>query len=89
MTEDGGIIKFMMEEGKGDLIEEKDTVFYRHETRYNNGYLVDFAEKRKIIDKFEMGDLRYQEYYKIAFRTMRKGDACWVRFSKEYHKGIY
>jgi hypothetical protein len=37
VTEDEGIVKYMMEEGKGEPIDEKDIVFYRHETRYDNG----------------------------------------------------
>ena len=59
-----------MAEGKGEPIEEKDIVFYKHETRYNNGQLVDFSEKRKVADKFDMGDVMYHDYYKMAMKTM-------------------
>jgi hypothetical protein len=67
-----------MEEGKGECIDEKDTVYYRHETRYDSGQLVDFSEKRKAIDKFDMGDIRYHDYYKVALKTMKKGEISWV-----------
>jgi hypothetical protein len=36
-----------------------------------------------------MGDLRYHDYYKIALKTMKKGDIVWIKFGKEYHRGIY
>jgi hypothetical protein len=34
--------------------EHADSVYYTHETRYDNGQLVDFEEKRKAKEKFEM-----------------------------------
>eukprot|EP00355_Strombidium_rassoulzadegani_P006948 CAMPEP_0168620602 /NCGR_PEP_ID=MMETSP0449_2-20121227/7233_1 /TAXON_ID=1082188 /ORGANISM="Strombidium rassoulzadegani, Strain ras09" /LENGTH=48 /DNA_ID= /DNA_START= /DNA_END= /DNA_ORIENTATION= len=36
--------------------QEGDTVYYTHETRYDNGQLVDFNEKRRVKEKFEMSD---------------------------------
>ena len=78
-----------MEEGKGNFITNTDDVYYKHETRFDNGQLVDFSEKRKALEKFEMKDIRFHEYYKIAMRTMRKGEVAWVKYTKAYHKGIY
>ena len=89
VAEDGGILKLVIEEGKGSCIAATDEVFYRHETRFSNGQLVDFAEKRKAIEKFEMGDIRYHDYYKTVMKTMRKGETTWVKFSSVHHKGVY
>jgi hypothetical protein len=38
-------------------IDTNDVVHYMHETRYSNGQLVDFEEKRKAKEKFEMANL--------------------------------
>lgn len=89
VTPDGGIVKYVLEEGKGSYIGNTDEVFYKHETRFDTGQLVDFNEKRKASEKFEMKDIRFHDYYKIVMRTMRKGDTVWVKFSKEYHRSIY
>jgi hypothetical protein len=37
VTLDKGIYKYVIEEGKGALIGEKDEVFYKHEARYDSG----------------------------------------------------
>jgi hypothetical protein len=49
-------MKFVIEEGKGDPITMVDDVYYRHETRFDNGQLVEIKERRKQIEKFAMGD---------------------------------
>lgn len=82
-------MKYIIQEGKGTLIGNNDDVFYKHETRFDNGQLVDFAEKRNAIEKFQMGDVRFHDYYKIVMRTMKKGEIAYIKFSKLYHKGIY
>lgn len=89
VTEDGGIMKYVIEEGKGALIDNTDDVYYKHETRFTTGQLVDFNERRKVVDKFEMKNPNYHDFYKIALRTMRRGEIAWVKFSPVYHKGIY
>jgi hypothetical protein len=48
------ILKFVLVEGKGTLVMNTDDVYYRHETRHDNGQLVDFCERRKVDEKFEM-----------------------------------
>jgi hypothetical protein len=83
------VIKYVIEEGKGSYIENTDDVYYKHETRFDNGQLVDFAEKRKATDKFEMKDIRFHDYYKLVMRTMRRGEVAWIKYSKVYHKGVY
>lgn len=89
ITGNGGVMKYVVEEGKGSTVQSTDTVYYKHETRYSNGQLVDFSEKRKASEKFEMNDPMYHDYYKIAMRTMKKGEVCWVKFSQQYHGGTY
>ena len=82
-------MKYVIEEGKGSLIGPTDDVYYKHETRFDTGQLVDFSEKRNAIEKFQMGDIRFHDYYKIVMKTMRKGEIAWIKFPKDFHKGIY
>jgi hypothetical protein len=89
LAEDGGIVKYVVEEGKGEFIDGCDEVFYRHETRFDNGQLVDFSEKRKAIDKFIMNNPNYHDFYKVVMRTMKKGETAWCKFSKRYTGGVY
>jgi hypothetical protein len=89
VTSDQGIFKQIVQEGKGDFIGEKDEVFYKHESRFDKGQLVDITEKRKAIDKFMMGDQYCFDYYKLAFRSMKKGECAWFRFNKLHHKDVY
>ena len=84
-----GIIKYVLVEGSRDLIEKNDEVFYKHETRFDNGQLVDLTEKRKAIDKFEMSGALFLEFYKIAMKSMRKGEIAWIQVGKDFHKGSY
>lgn len=46
----------VIEEGTGACVDPEDTVFYKHETRFDNGQLVDLQETRKIPEKFPMND---------------------------------
>ena len=59
--QDGGIIKYLMKPSTSKFTrkcEEADIVYYTHETRFDNGQLVDFEEKRKVKEKFEMANLQ-------------------------------
>lgn len=59
--QDGGIIKYLMKPSTSKFMrtcEEADIVYYTHETRFDNGQLVDFEEKRKVKEKFEMANLQ-------------------------------
>ena len=56
---DGQLLKYITKEGTSKfnrLIEEADIVHYMHETRFDNGQLCDFDEKRKAKEKFEMAN---------------------------------
>jgi hypothetical protein len=83
------IIKYVLQEGTGTLIQNTDDVYYRHETRHDNGQLVDFSERRKVDEKFEMKNPCFHEHYKIVMRTMKRGDIAYVCFPKAYHDGNY
>jgi hypothetical protein len=78
---DGSFLKYTIRESTSKfnrLIEEQDIVQYLHETRYDNGQLVDFDEKRKAKEKFEMGNADQHEHVRKAFKTMKKGEIVWL-----------
>ena len=55
-------MKYIIKESSSKFprtIESNDNVLYMRETRFDNGQLCDFAEKRKQIQKFEMGDKNF------------------------------
>ena len=56
--EDGSVLILTEVEGKGSFAEDTDTIQYKHETRFDNGQLVDLNEKRKVADNFIMDDER-------------------------------
>ena len=60
------------EEGIGNFVNDDDTVYYKHETRFDNGQLVDLNETRKVADKFIMNDPRYLDFLRSAFLKMRR-----------------
>jgi len=83
------IIKFVLQNGSGTIIQNTDDVYYRHETRHDNGQLVDFSERRKVDEKFEMKNICFHEHHKIVMRTMQRGEIAYIRFPKLYHKGAF
>ena len=70
---DGSVLIMTEVEGKGSFAEETDTVQYKHETRFDNGQLVDLNEKRKVPDNFIMHDERSFSYIIDCFKMMRRG----------------
>lgn len=79
------IIKYLLQEGKGTIVQNTDDVYYRHETRHDNGQLVDFSERRKVDEKFEMKNPCFHDHYKIVMRTMHRGDVAYIRFPHAFH----
>lgn len=73
----------------GRKIESGDFVYYKCETRFSNGQLVDFAEKRKAPQKFEMGNAAYIAHKKKAFETMGVGEIAWFALSYDYTNKLY
>ena len=56
VNDDGSIEIIVVEEGFGNLIEATDTVYYKHEHRFDNGQLTDLNEPRKVENKLAMND---------------------------------
>ena len=50
---------------------------------------MDFCEKRRVSEKFEMGNKMFHEFYRKAFATMRKGEEAWVIYGPKEHGGNY
>ena len=71
------------------IVQDSDFVYYIHETRYDNGQLVNLMERRRQVDKFEMSDRGKLEHLRSAFKTMRKGEIAWFKFTPELHQEIY
>ena len=89
IAEDGSIQILIEEEGIGNFVDEADTVYYKHETRFDNGQLVDLNETRKVADKFIMNDPRYLDFLRSAFLRMRKGQIGFIKVGEVQHRGIY
>ena len=60
-------------EGKGYLPEPGDTVYYKHQTRFDNGQLCNFDERRKVVDMVVIDNLKYQRFLNECFKAMRRG----------------
>ena len=90
--QDGGLIKYTVQESTlkyKRCIEPTDIVNYTHCTRFDNGQLVDFDERRRVTNKFEMTDKKGHEFLRTAFLTMRKGEVAWLKIGPEHHGNIY
>ena len=73
----------------GRRIEPDDFVGYKCETRFSNGQLVDFDERRKQVQKFEMGSPQYIAHKRRAFETMCAGEVAWFVLSDEFTNHVY
>lgn len=85
---DGAMTKILIEPAAFPthrIVQDTDFVYYIHETRYDNGQLVNLMEKRRQVEKFEMADRGKQEHLRSALRTMRKGEIAWFKFTPELH----
>jgi len=76
-------------EGVGAPVDPEDIVYYRHETRFDNGQLVDLSETRKVPEKFPMNDPHYHDFLRVAFMQMRKNQIAFIKVSEAAHKKIY
>lgn len=91
-AEGSTFLKYTMKEPTSKFrrkIEGGDFVYYKCETRFSNGQLVDFAEKRKAPQKFEMGNQAYVPHKRHAFATMSVGEVAWFALSYEYTNKLY
>jgi len=89
VNEDGSIEIIVVEEGTGSLIEETDTVYYRHEHRFDNGQLVDLNETRKVDAKLVMNDGAVLPFLRISFIRMRRGQVSFIKLGRSVHKDMY
>lgn len=79
----------MIEEGTGASVDPEDTVFYKHETRFDNGQLVDLQETRKIPEKFPMNDDQFHDFLRFAFLQLKRGSVSFIKLTEQAHKMIY
>ena len=86
---DGTIIKLVVEEGKGASVDKEDIVYYMHETRFDNGQLVDLQEMRRVPQKFQMNDQSFHEFYRHSIFTMRKGEVSFLKLSPAAHHNMF
>ena len=59
VNKNGELIKYTVKATSSQFnrcVEPNDVVQYLHETRFQNGQLVDFEERRKAKDRFEMSN---------------------------------
>lgn len=78
---DGTVTKLVLQEGSGSPADLEDIVYYKHETRFDNGQLVDIDERRKVAEKFPMKDPGFHDFLKATFFTMLKGEVVYLRVS--------
>lgn len=76
---DGSVTKLVLQEGSGCPPNAEDTVYYKHETRFDNGQLVDIDERRKVADKCSLKDPAFHDFLKQTLATMLKGEICYMR----------
>lgn len=91
-NQDGQLLKYIMKVSTSQFkrtVESEDVVHYLHETRYDNGQLVDFEEKRKAKEKFEMAGEQQHEHLRKIFLTTCKGEIAWIDIGPSYHGNIY
>jgi hypothetical protein len=86
---DGSITKLVLEEGKGACVDMDDLVYYLHETRFDNGQLVDLQEMRKVPQKFEMKDPYFHDFYRNAILQMRKGEVAFLKLAPAAHHSMF
>ena len=86
---DGSLEILTLEEGAGCLPEPWDTVYYKHQTRFDNGQLVNFDERRKVVDMCVIDSPKYHAFINSCFKVMRRGQVAWLKVGEPQHKGGY
>lgn len=84
-----GLTKLVLIEGQGAVPDVEDTVYYRHETRFDNGQLVDLDERRKVADKCPLSDQSFHDFLRTTLLTMKKGEVVYLKIGEETHAGLY
>ena len=89
LDSEGNLEMLTIVEGAGTFPEPGDVVYYKHQTRFSNGQLVDFDERRKVTDMHTIDNLRYHAYLNECFKKMRRGQTAWIKVGAAWHKGGY
>lgn len=84
-----GVVKLVLKEGAGAPSDIEDIVYYKHETRFDNGQLVDLDERRKVADRVPMKDPGFHEYLRSTFFTMLKHEVAYLVLSPAAHNNMY
>lgn len=82
MAEDGSLEILTTVEGSGSMPEAGDTVYYKHQTRFDNGQLVNFDERRRVTDMLVIDKKGYHPYLNECFKTMRRGQTAWLKIGQ-------
>lgn len=86
---EGGLEMLTIVEGSGSHPEPGDVVYYKHQTRFSNGQLVEFDERRKVTDMHTIDSPKYHAFLNVCFKTMRRGQIAWIKIGEFWHKGGY
>ena len=89
LMDDGSLEMMTTAEGHGSAPEPGDTIYYKHQTRFDNGLLVDFDERRKVVDKVVIDDPKFHAYLNTSFKVMRRGQTAWLKIGESLHHGGY
>lgn len=90
LTEDQGVIKYLVQEGEPLLLHQDPpklgSLFHvRYEGRKLTGEVVDKFRDRNEIRKLKLGKENYIDGFNIALASMRRKEISWFRFQPKYH----
>ena len=89
LDSDANLEMLTIVEGTGSCPEPGDTVYYKHQTRFSNGQLVDFNERRKVTDMHTIDNPRFHAFLNACFKKMQRGQIAWIKIGEPWHKGGY
>ena len=90
VTPDGGIVKYLVQEGKDtheDPPMERARAKIMFEGRLPNGELLDKERNRKEISAVRILNDAYIKGIHLAILSMKRGEIAWFKFAPEYHYG--
>ena len=82
LAEDGSLEILTTVEGTGSFPEPGDTIYYKHQTRFDNGQLIYFDERRRVVEMFVIDNPKYHAYLNTCFKTMRWGQTAWIKIGE-------
>ena len=87
ITDDGGIIKRIIKEGKGDLPKNGQEIIAHYEGTLLDGTVFDSSYSRDTPFKFLLGKGRVIKAWDKSFATMKKGEQALITAEPEYAYG--